>query len=61
MRDPNRIYRIIFKLAKYWEGVPDWRMGQLFENLKRYSNSYDMFYMEDEEFEKNLDEMFKNR
>jgi uncharacterized protein YihD (DUF1040 family) len=46
-RDPNRIYHIINLLQKAWVKNPDWRLGQLFENLKRYSEKDDLFYVED--------------
>ena len=46
-RDPNRIPNIINLLQKAWEKNPDWRLGQLFENLKRDSEEDDLFYIED--------------
>lgn len=46
-RDPNRISHIISLLQKAWEKNPDWRLGQLFENLKRYSGKDDLFFIED--------------
>lgn len=58
MRDPKRIEVITTKLMYCWSEVPDWRFGQLIENLKRYSGRHDLFYMEDHEFEKLLDEFF---
>ena len=58
MRDPRRIERIVSKLELYWKGVPDWRFGQLIENLKRYSGHYDLFYIEDDKFEQMLDGFF---
>ena len=50
MRDPNRIPYIMSLIAQGWQKVPDWRIGQIFENLKRYSGKDDLFYMEDDEF-----------
>ena len=58
MRDIRRIERIIDKLRLYWMEVPDWRFGQLIENLKRYSGKYDLFYVEDDQFEQILDGFF---
>ena len=58
MRDPRRIERIVSKLELYWKEVPDWRFGQLIENLKRYSGHYDLFYIEDDKFEQILDGFF---
>lgn len=49
MRNPNRIYEILNLLQRGWEKVPDWRLGQLIENLKRYINIDDLFYIEDDE------------
>lgn len=49
MRDPNRILKIMTLLQRGWEKVPDWRIGQLFENLKCYTDKPDLFYVEDEE------------
>ena len=49
MRNPNRIYEILNLLRRGWEKVPDWRLGQLIENLKRYINIDDLFYIEDDE------------
>ena len=49
MRNPNRIYEILNLLQRGWEKVPDLRFGQLIENLKRYINIDDLFYIEDDE------------
>ena len=48
MRNPNRIYEILNLLRRGWEKVPDWRLGQLIENLKRYIGIDDLFYIEDD-------------
>lgn len=50
MRSPDRIPHIMSLIAQGWQKVPDWRMGQIFENLKKYSGKDDLFYMEDDEF-----------
>lgn len=50
MRNPDRIPPILDLLALAWQKVPDWRLGQLFENIKRYSGKNDLFYVEDKEF-----------
>ena len=49
MRNPNRIYEILNLLQRGWEKMPDLRFGQLIENLKRYINIDDLFYIEDDE------------
>ena len=59
MRDPNRIPEFLALLQECWEKVPDWRFCQLIENLKRFSGKSDLFYLEDNDFEKILKEYFK--
>ena len=58
MRDPNRINEIIWLLQLGWHKVPDWRLGQLFENLKRYIGVDDLFYVEDDVLKKKIIEYF---
>ena len=47
-RDPERIPKILSLLEKGWKKNPDLRLGQIFENLKRYMQKEDLFYIEDE-------------
>lgn len=47
MRDINRIDEILADLGEQWKRVPDWRLGQLFNNLQRYAGN-DLFYFEDD-------------
>ena len=49
MRDPNRIPEFLAIVQRCWEKVPDWRFGQLIENLKRFMNKQDLFYIEDDD------------
>jgi uncharacterized protein YihD (DUF1040 family) len=49
MRDPNRIPEIMALLQRGWQKVPQWRLGQLIENFKRYIGVNDLFYIEDDE------------
>ena len=58
MRDPNRIPEILAMLQQGWEKVPDWRLGQLTENLKRYIGIDDLFYIEDDEMTKKIVDFF---
>ena len=58
MRDPKRIPKFLALLQEYWEKVPDWRFGQLIENIKRFSGKSDLFYLEDDEFEQLLKNYF---
>ena len=46
MRDINRIDEVVKTLAVLWKRVPDWRLGQLLNNLQRYESN-DLFYYED--------------
>ena len=58
MRDPNRIPIVLDKLKEFWEQYPDWRFGQLFNNLQSIIG-HDMFYMEDEMLIDFLDSLMK--
>ena len=51
MRDENRIDEMCELLRKVWHLVPDWRLGQLIENIAKESHSKikDAFYVEDDE------------
>ncbi len=49
MRDINRIDKILAEIGEVWKRVPDWRLGQLFNNLQRYKQD-DLFYVEDDKF-----------
>lgn len=59
MRDPKRIAVIISKLQKIWETSPDLRFGQLFyiieDERRRQGSQMDLFYYEDDQWEKILD------
>ena len=59
MRDPKRIPEILKLLQECWENVPDWRFGQLIENLKRYIGSADLFYIEDDKLVQYIKEFFR--
>ena len=54
MMDPNRIPRVLELLEKAWKEVPDWRLGQLIENIARDMGWDDAYYMEDDDLEKEL-------
>ena len=58
MRDVSRIPRIISVLEDIWRIVPYWRLGQLIENIKAFSGKDDLFYVEDDEMENILKEIF---
>jgi hypothetical protein len=57
MRNPNRIPRILEKLARNWSKYPDLRLGQLLDSLRFVAcdRDIDMFYIEDDLIEKELD------
>lgn len=58
MRDPERIDKICNELASLWKSnVPDWRLMQLICNLQSATGS-DLFYIEDEDFIKQVEEYF---
>jgi len=60
MRDPARIDRIMKKLQKRWESVPDLRLGQLiYAEICSIRNGDmppmpELFYLEDDVFEDGL-------
>lgn len=54
MRDPNRLYKFYNELMRiHMEEFPDWRFGQLIGNFEawlfRVKNVGDIFYIEEEE------------
>ena len=49
MRDVSRIPRFISVLEDIWRRVPQWRLGQLIENINVFSGKDDLFYVEDDE------------
>jgi hypothetical protein len=56
MRNPDRIKPFLKKLEILWEKCPDLRFGQLVKNIEhRVSGKAELFYIEDEEFEKEID------
>ena len=48
MRDPNRIDLFLKELGDLWKEVPDWRFGQLIENLRNVEG--DLFHLEEDKF-----------
>lgn len=57
MRDPQRIPRVLNLLGRVWAEVPDWRLGQLIENIARDTGWNDAFYMSDDDLEKGVKEL----
>lgn len=55
MRDPNRIERILNKIEAIWINEPDIRLGQMLVNFAPPRLQNDIFYLEDDELEKELD------
>ena len=49
MRNPERIDEFCAELAQLWHKYPDFRFGQLIEDMLAMNNIYDMYYMEDDE------------
>lgn len=58
MRNMGRIPRMMEIIESYWIKVPDWRFGQLIENIKIFSEKPDLFYVEDDEMIELFDEFF---
>ena len=54
MRDAQRIPRVLDLLEKAWQEVPDWRLGQLIENIARDMGWNDAYYVEDDDLQKEL-------
>ena len=49
---------MIESLERLWIKLPDWRFGQLIENIKSFSEKEDLYYMEDDEFEKLIQDFY---
>lgn len=58
MRKPERIPKIVKLLEEAWTKVPDWRLGQLVSNLQG-PGPHDVFFPEDEKWEKWLKDFIK--
>lgn len=61
MRDPNRLYKFYNELMRiHIENFPDWRFGQLIGNFEAWllikKDICDIFYIEEEEFLKLINE-----
>jgi hypothetical protein len=61
MRDPKRIKLLLMEIEKQWENFPDWRLGQLIENIKRFYNIDDLFYIEDDEMLKSIENFMREK
>lgn len=61
MRDPKRIKPLLMEIEKQWENFPDWRFGQLIENIKRFYNIDDLFYIEDDEMLKLIENFMRKK
>lgn len=60
MRKPERINVFCEEFAQLWrDNFPDWRFGQLLNNLQRYAGS-DLFYLEEEAMLKLLKEFIED-
>ena len=58
MRDRMRIPMILQLIERYWLKVPDWRFGQLIENIKTFAGVDDLFFMEDDELIQTFEDFF---
>ena len=64
MRDPNRIDKFCDELKTIWHKVPDLRFGQFIESTidawnTDPTNECPSFYIEDEEFFKFMNELWR--
>lgn len=60
MKDPMRISRISNKIMLVWKEYPELRYFQLMNILfSRMPSGTDLFYLEDNEFEKELDRVIQ--
>ena len=59
MRDQKRITPLLTELEKQWKRFPDWRFGQLIENIKRFYDINDLFYIEDDEMLKLIENFMR--
>lgn len=56
MRDPNRLHKFYDELKRiHMEYVPDWRFGQMINNI---FGTTDIFYMEEEDVLRKVKEYF---
>ena len=49
------------EIEKQWDRFPDWRFGQLIENIKRFYNIDDLFYIEDDEMLKLIENFMREK
>lgn len=61
MRDVNRIKPLLYKLEKLWLKEPDLRFGQIICLLQNQMYTDDIFYIEEDELEKAIDELIVKR
>ena len=57
MRDPQRIDRLLEKIRFIWKNHQDLRLGELINN-PGYPFFEDIYFMEDDELEKKLNEYY---
>ena len=63
MRNPDRLYGVYNKIEQlHREKLPDWRIGQLFENFTIWHQQkvgQDLFYLEEDAFLERLEDFIK--
>lgn len=59
MRDKDRIPHFIVQLAMLWMRHPDVRFGQLVSDIAAYGDYEDLFYVEDDETLRVIEEMLE--
>lgn len=62
MRDPKRIHETLALLEKAWRRYPDLRLAQLISNAAAFgAPSRQLFYVEDEDLLRGLQELIEER
>lgn len=58
MRDPERIEPVMKKLENIWKKHPDLRLGQLILNAHSFAGDSPLYYIEDKEFIKKIENVY---
>jgi hypothetical protein len=56
MKDSQRIEKMMTKIKEFWQRYPDLRFGQM---VLAIFNELDLFYVEDDVFERELDDLLQ--
>lgn len=57
-RSTEHIDEVLCRIGLLWKRIPDWRLGQVIYNLSQMdTRKRDLFYLEDEDFLKLIEEL----